>query len=84
VVVQLNGTGFTISDDGTRPLDSDLDKLFDYGHAVPNAEAGMALPNVETLAEVHGWTLTVDEAYRDGIQLDIRGVRVEPSDTEAD
>ena len=80
VVVRLTGDGFTVTDDGTRPPDADLDKLFDYGHAVPNAEAGMALPNVETLAEVHGWTLSVDDSYRDGIRLEIRSARVDHAD----
>jgi signal transduction histidine kinase len=80
VVVELTDDGFTITDDGTRPADDDLHKLFDYGHAVPNAEAGMALPNVETLAEVHGWSLSVDDTYRDGIRLEIRGVRVAIAD----
>ena len=80
VVVELTDDGFAITDDGTRPADDDLHKLFDYGHAVPNAEAGMALPNVETLAEVHGWSLSVDDTYRDGIRLEIRGVRVDIAD----
>jgi hypothetical protein len=83
VVVALTEGGFTITDDGTRPPDEDLDKLFDYGHAVPNAEAGMALPNVETLAGVHGWSLTVDESYRDGIRLEIGGARVDSADPAA-
>ena len=77
VVVRLTDDGFTVTDDGTRPDDEDLDKLFDYGQAVPNAEAGMALPNVETLAEVHGWSLTVDDSYHEGIRLVVGGVSVD-------
>jgi signal transduction histidine kinase len=80
LVVCLTADGFTIVDDGTRPADEDLAKLFDYGHAVPNAEAGMALPNVETLAQVQGWTLDIDESYRDGVRIRIGGVGVEPAD----
>ena len=77
VVARLTDDGFTVTDDGTRPPDEDLDKLFDYGQAVPNAEAGMALPNVETLAQVHGWSLSVDESYADGIRLVVDGASVE-------
>jgi signal transduction histidine kinase len=73
VVARLTDGGFTVTDDGTRPPDEDLDKLFDYGQAVPNAEAGMALPNVETLAEVHGWRVSIDEGYEDGIRLVVGG-----------
>jgi signal transduction histidine kinase len=86
VVVGLTDDGFTVTDDGTRPADEDLDKLFDYGQAVPNAEAGMALPNVETLAGVHGWSLTVDDSYGDGVRLVVGGAgveRTEQADAEA-
>ncbi|MEF8786081.1 MAG: histidine kinase N-terminal 7TM domain-containing protein [Haloarculaceae archaeon] len=80
LLVRLDEDGFTITDDGTHPADENLDKLFDYGHAVPNAEAGMALPNVETLAQVQGWTLALDEDYRDGVRICISGVRIEQAD----
>jgi len=90
VTVTLTEDGFVVTDDGTRPADGDLDRLFDYGQAVPDAEAGMSLPNVETLAEVHDWTVSVDESYRDGIRLVVSGVAVTmtdeatPGTTEAD
>jgi signal transduction histidine kinase len=77
VTVTLGEEGFTITDDGTAPSDGDVDKLFDYGQAVPSAEAGMALPNVRTLARVHGWTVTVDTGYGDGFRLVVEGVTVE-------
>ncbi|WP_302081891.1 histidine kinase N-terminal 7TM domain-containing protein [Salinibaculum rarum] len=80
LVVSLTDDGFTITDDGTHPGEENFDKLFDYGHAVPNAEAGMALPNVETLAEVQGWTVDVDPAYDAGIRIRIGGVHVDQSD----
>jgi signal transduction histidine kinase len=77
VTVRLRADGFTITDDGVRPADGDLEKLFAYGDAVPNAEAGMALPNVETLARTHGWTVTVDRTYQDGVRIEIGDVDVE-------
>jgi hypothetical protein len=80
LTVTLHSSGFTIADDGTRPSDDNLEKLFAYGDAVPNAEAGMALPNVETLAGVHGWSVTVDRSYRDGVRLVIGGVVVEQAE----
>jgi hypothetical protein len=77
VTVALDEEGFTITDDGNAPSEADVDMLFDYGHAVPSAEAGMALPNVRTLARVHGWTVTVDTDYGDGFRLIVEGVSVE-------
>lgn len=77
VTVSLDDDCVSITDDGMRPPDDKLDQLFDYGHAVPTAEAGMALPNVETLAEVHGWSVSVDESYDDGIRLRVTDVIVE-------
>ncbi len=76
VTVALTESGFVVSDDGTRPADENLGQLFDYGHAVPNAEAGMALPNVETLAEVHDWSVDIDDSYYEGVRLVISGVAV--------
>ena len=77
VTVALDEERFTITDDGNAPSEADVDMLFDYGHAVPSAEAGMALPNVRTLARVHGWTVTVDTDYGDGFRLIVEGVSVE-------
>lgn len=79
ITIRLENGQFTITDDGTRPEDHRLDKLFDYGAAVPNAEAGMAMPNVETLAQVHGWSISVDREYTDGVRVVIDGIAVSPS-----
>lgn len=79
LTVTLNSAGVTLTDDGTNPGD-DVEKLFAYGDAVPNAEAGMALPNVETLAEVHGWTVSLDRSYHDGVRLRLGNVSVERVD----
>lgn len=77
VEIALREAGFTITDDGTRPPDEKLETVFDHGAAVPNAQAGMAMPNVETLAKVHGWTVTVDREYEDGVRVRISGAAVD-------
>jgi len=85
VRLRLADGTLTITDDGTRPADHRLDKLFDYGAAVPNAEAGMAMPNVETLAGVHGWSVGVDRSYDEGVRVTIEGIAVsEPDPVETD
>jgi len=63
---------FVIEDDG-RPLsDTDVDRAFAYGQAVPDAESGMLLPVVRTLAAAHGWMVDVDSEYDDGVRFVIR------------
>jgi signal transduction histidine kinase len=60
-----------ITDDGA-PLDAErIEEAFAYGEAVPNAESGMVLPVVRTLAEAHGWDVTIDAAYREGVRVRI-------------
>jgi signal transduction histidine kinase len=80
VTLELLADGFAFVDDGTRPPDDKLDELFDHGAAVPSAEAGMAMPNVRTLARVHDWTVEVDEDYRDGVRVTVTGAVVSRSD----
>jgi signal transduction histidine kinase len=72
VEVAQTPEGFVIEDDG-RPLsDTDIDRAFAYGQAVPDAESGLLLPVVQTLAEAHGWTVDVDSTYDGGVRFVIR------------
>lgn len=81
VTLSLREDGFALSDDGTRPPDGKLDEIFDYGAAVPSAEAGMAMPNVETLARVHDWDVSIDREYVDGVRAVVSGVLVSEART---
>jgi signal transduction histidine kinase len=69
VRVRLTDDGLTVTDDGREHSGMDPEAFFEYGGAVPDAEAGIALPNVRTLARVHGWTAVVDGDYDGGIRL---------------
>ena len=69
VTVDTTDDGFTITDDGAPIGDSSPDAYFRYGSAVPDAEAGLTLPNLRMLAETHGWDVTLDTAYQDGIRI---------------
>ena len=71
VTVEVYDDGFAVADDGAAPAVGDTERFFDYGDAVPTTEAGMHLPNVRTLARVHGWTATVDTDYRDGVRIEV-------------
>jgi signal transduction histidine kinase len=76
LTVRLTDTGFTIADDGTRPPDENLDRVFDYDGAVPTAKVGMALPTLKTLARTHGWTVRADADYTEGVRVVVDGVTV--------
>lgn len=58
-----------VTDDGKPIAETDIEAAFEYGAPVPSAESGMLLPVVRTLAEAHGWTVTIDTDYEDGVQV---------------
>ena len=72
--IALSDGGFTITGDGDPIGDTDPAAYFEYGSAVPDAEAGLALPNLRMLAETHGWEATLDRSYQDGIRIVVSGV----------
>jgi signal transduction histidine kinase len=82
VEVAPTDDGFSIADDGTPIGSADPEAFFQYGVSVPDASAGMLLPNVRTLAATHGWTVTIDTTYTDGVRLLVSDVTVPPHGTE--
>jgi signal transduction histidine kinase len=75
ITVSVTDDGFQITDDGTPIGNTDPAAYFEYGGAIPDAEAGLTLPNLRMLAETHGWQVTVDKAYQDGIRIVVSDVR---------
>ncbi|MFC7115057.1 sensor histidine kinase [Natronoarchaeum sp. GCM10025703] len=69
VVVSLANGEIAMSGNGEPPAVAQLDEYFEYGSAVPTAEAGVALPNVRALARVHGWSTWIDDEYAEGIRV---------------
>ncbi|UIP00564.1 histidine kinase [Halobaculum sp. CBA1158] len=65
--------GFSVAGDGTEYPEMDPESFFEYGGAVPDAEAGIALPNVRTLARVHGWSADVDPDHDGGVRVVVSG-----------
>ena len=82
IAVRLHGEGFSIVGNGDDHPDMDTEAFFEYGGAVPDAEAGIALPNVRTLARVHGWTATVDAEYDGGVKVVIEDACTEATRSE--
>lgn len=61
--------GLVVTDDGAPIAEHDTEAAFKYGSPVPSAESGMLLPVVRTLAEAHGWTVTIDTTYEAGVRV---------------
>ncbi len=75
VTVEVTRDGFALADDGNPPIEP-VEKYFAYDEAIPDAKAGMKLPNVRSLANVHGWEVAIDTGYRDGVRVAVSGVRL--------
>ncbi len=56
---------------------------FGYDEAAPMSEAGLLLPNVRTLARVHGWEVHLDSSYTAGVRYGAPGVTVEHTEATA-
>ena len=72
--------GFRVCDDGDPVSPGAVDRLFRHGEAAPDAERGLLLPVVKTLARVHGWRVVPAPAYDDGVGYEIREVTVVETD----
>jgi len=84
VRIDLREDALVIADDG-EPPGEDAEGYLTFGESIPDAESGMKLPNVRTFARVHGWEVTVDTGYQDGVRLVIDGVTADPgADADAD
>jgi signal transduction histidine kinase len=81
LTVSLREEDFAISDDGQPPPPDAAARYFDYGDTAPETSAGMALPNVRTLARVHGWSATIDLEYTDGLRIVVAGAVVRETST---
>lgn len=72
IEVSQQNESLTVTGDGESiPVDQ-IDSAFAYGEAVPDAETGMLLPVARTLAEAHGWEMSIDPDYESGVRVIIR------------
>jgi signal transduction histidine kinase len=71
VTVEGDSPTLTISMDAGAGTPDRMRRAFTYGEAVPSAETGMALPNLETLARVHGWRVESDDTDDGGVRIRI-------------
>lgn len=79
--VTLENDRLVLTTDGEPVPEGNERDLFTYGTAVPHARAGMLGPNIQALARAHGWSVSLDEAYREGIRIHVTGVQVHTETT---
>jgi len=73
--------GFYVADDGPGIDPETGEQVFEYGFTTSTGGTGLGLSIVSTLAESHGWTVTLDDDYTDGTRFVFTNVFRSPDDT---
>jgi PAS domain S-box-containing protein len=66
--------GFYVADDGPGITAADREAVLEYGYSTRDSGSGFGLSIVKTVAEAHGWSLTVTESADGGARFEIDGV----------
>ncbi|KAA9398111.1 PAS domain-containing sensor histidine kinase [Haloarcula sp. CBA1130] len=64
--------GFSIADDGPGIPPDDRELVFEHGYSTNSDGTGFGLSIVQSIAEAHGWSVTVSESEMGGARFDIR------------
>ena len=64
--------GFSVGDDGPGVPASEREKVFEHGHTTANGGSGLGLAIVKSIADAHGWDISVDEGDDGGAHFEIR------------
>lgn len=68
--------GFYIEDDGPGIPTHKHDDVFDAGFTTGDEGTGLGLPIVQSIAEAHGWKITVTDGQSGGARFEITGIQV--------
>ncbi len=75
--------GFYVADDGSGVPADERESVFEFGHTNGDG-SGLGLTIVRTIAEAHGWEVSVTDADSGGARFEFTGVEtVAPGATEA-
>ncbi len=66
------GAGFYVADDGPGIPESDREGVFDTGFTTAHDGTGFGLSIVQTVAEAHGWSVSVTESESGGARFEFR------------
>ncbi len=72
VTVGRTEAGFYVADDGAGIPPDERDAVFDRGHTTSEDGTGLGLAITETIAEAHGWDVSVGESEAGGARFEFR------------
>ncbi|MBV0901875.1 two-component system sensor histidine kinase NtrB [Haloarcula salina] len=64
--------GFSVADDGPGIPPDNQERVFEHGYSTDSDGTGFGLSIVQSIAEAHGWSVTVSESEMGGARFDIR------------
>jgi PAS domain S-box-containing protein len=70
VTVRGRPDGFAVADDGPGIPPTEREAVFERGHTSGEG-TGFGLAIVRTVAEAHGWTVSIDESEAGGTRIDV-------------
>ncbi|MCG1003382.1 MULTISPECIES: nitrogen regulation protein NR(II) [Halobacterium] len=76
-------SGFYVADDGPGIPEGDRADVFDYGFTTDTDGTGFGLNIVESIADAHGWTVSVTDSESGGARFEFEGVRRHDEDESA-
>ena len=65
--------GFFIEDDGPGVPADERDAVFEWGYSTRKDGTGFGLSIAKTVAEAHGWTITITESPEGGARFEVTG-----------
>ena len=71
VTVDSSEAGFFVADNGPGIAAADREAVFEHGVTSTTDGTGFGLAIVETIAEAHGWTISVTESETGGARFDV-------------
>ncbi|WP_336001571.1 ATP-binding protein [Halorientalis halophila] len=72
--VTLDEDSFAVEDDGPGIPPEERDQVFEFGHTTSEDGSGLGLSIVKTMAEGHGWDVSIDFSYENGTRILFTGV----------
>jgi signal transduction histidine kinase len=80
VRVGLTEAGFYVADDGPGIPEDSRDDVFEYGYTTSSAGTGLGLSIVRSMAESHGWDVSLTDSGADGARFEFEDVVVRSDD----
>jgi signal transduction histidine kinase len=84
VTVGRTSDGFYVADDGRGIPANQRTQVFDYGFTTQEGGSGFGLAIVETIADAHGWDVTLTESADGGARFEVVGVEQADPETVAE